>query len=465
MRKGTLLSVLPAILLVGCGRDGGDYRTQRSDPKLLHAAVQDLTNVIVYDIFSPPQASRAYAYATIAAYEALRPDYASKYRSFAGQLNGLTPPPAPSPDSQYLPLSSVHAFMQVSKALTFSTARMDSLRKAMDDRYRQMGIPDTIYNRSIAYGDTVAKHILAWARKDNFLQTRGMSKYTVTSATGRWVPTPPAYMDAIEPNWGKVRPFVLDSASQFKPPPPYVFDTARTSPFYRQLKEVYDVKQTLTDDQRALTAFWDCNPYVMNVRGHAMFATKKVTPGGHWMAIAGIASRKAGADMMQSAEAYALTAIALADGFISSWDEKFRSNVIRPETAINKYLDEAWEPLLQTPPFPEYTSGHSVISTAAATVLSNVYGPAFPFSDSSELAYGLTARSFPSFNAAAAEAAISRLYGGIHYRQAIEEGIKQGRQVGELVVARVKTRAPAAAKTPAPVGSGAGEGTVANSDH
>jgi len=204
---------------------------------------------------------------------------------------------------------------------------------------------------------------------------------------------------------------------------------------------VHDVRQTLTDDQRALTAFWDCNPYVMNVRGHAMFATKKVTPGGHWIAIAGIASQKAKADMMQSAEAYARTAIALADGFIASWDTKYRTNMIRPETVINKYVDEAWEPLLQTPPFPEYTSGHSVISTAAAEVLSDEYGPAFAFSDSSEMSYGLTARSFPSFKTAAAEAAISRLYGGIHYRQAIEEGVKQGRKVGELVVARVKTRA------------------------
>jgi PAP2 superfamily protein len=440
MRKRILLSVLPAVIVAGCGR--GDYRTQPPDPRILHSAVQDLTNVIVYDIFSPPQASRAYAYSTIAAYEALRPEYASNYRTFAGQLNGLTPLPAPAPDSQYyLPLSSVHALMTVGKALTFSSARMDSLRRAIDQRYRSMKMPDAVYNRSIAYGDTVAARILAWAKKDSFLQTRGMPKYTVTSSAGRWVPTPPAYMDAVEPNWAKIRPFVLDSASQFKPAPPHPFDTATTSPYYRELKEVYDVRQKLTDDQRALTAFWDCNPYVMNVRGHAMFATKKVTPGGHWMAIAGIASRKADADMMQSAEAYARTAIALADGFITSWDEKFRSNMIRPETVINKYMDEAWEPLLQTPPFPEYTSGHSVISTAAATVLTDIYGPSFAFSDSSEMSYGLTARAFPSFNTAAAEAAISRLYGGIHYRQAIEEGVKQGRKVGELVVARVKTRA------------------------
>jgi hypothetical protein len=171
-----------------------------------------------------------------------------------------------------------------------------------------------------------------------------------------------------------------------------------------------------------------------------MFATKKVTPGGHWMGIAAIASRKAGADIVQAAEAYARTSVALADGFISSWDEKFRSNYVRPETAINAYIDEAWEPLLQTPPFPEHTSGHSVISTAAATVLTNLFGQRFAFADSTELSFGLPVRSFPSFEAAAAEAAISRLYGGIHYRRSIEQGVAQGRKVGELVVARVRTR-------------------------
>jgi hypothetical protein len=213
------------------------------------------------------------------------------------------------------------------------------------------------------------------------------------------------------------------------------------SPFYLQVKEVFETGKNLTEDQRAIAAFWDCNPYVMNVRGHAMFATKKVTPGGHWMGIVGIAARKSRASLIQSADAYARTAVALADGFISSWDEKFRSNVVRPETMINAQLDESWQPLLQTPPFPEYTSGHSVISTAAATVLTDQFGNNFAFTDDTEMEYGLPSRSFPSFNTAASEAAISRLYGGIHYRMAIEEGVMQGRRVGELVVERVKTRA------------------------
>jgi hypothetical protein len=158
------------------------------------------------------------------------------------------------------------------------------------------------------------------------------------------------------------------------------------------------------------------------------------------MGIVAIAARKAGADIMHSAEAYARTAIALADGFLSVWDEKYRSNLVRPETVINAYLDEGWEPLLQTPPFPEYTSGHSGSSTAAAAVLTDQCGDDFSFEDDTELEYGLPPRSFSSFKQAAAEAAMSRLYGGIHYRRAIEEGVIQGRRVGEHVVRRIRTR-------------------------
>jgi hypothetical protein len=440
MRTRFVLALLGAPLLHGCGHERADASVDGSAPDLLHAAVRQLTDVIVYDIFSPPQASRAYAYASIAAYEALLPDYPA-YRTLAGQLNGLPPVPAPRPDSQYyFPLASVHAFMTVGKAMTFSQQRVDSLRSAIDERIRRTGIPAPVYQRSIAYGELVANHILAWGRKDNYLQTRGMPKYTVTSEAGRWQPTPPAYMDAVEPNWAKVRPFVMDSASQFRPAPPFPFDTAQASPFFGEAREVYEVGNRLTDEQRHIVAFWDDNPYVMHVQGHAMFATKKMTPGGHWMNIAAIAARKARADIMQSAEAYARTAIALADGFLSCWEEKFRSNVVRPETFINAYLDEGWQPLLQTPPFPEYTSGHSVISTAAAVVLTDQFGPGFAFTDSTETRYGIPIRSFSSFEQAAAEARISRLYGGIHYRRAVEEGAVQGRRAGEHVVRRIRTR-------------------------
>lgn len=433
-----------AVLQMGCANAPSGYRTERADPDLLHSAVRQLTGVIVHDIFSPPQASRVYAYASVAAYEALRHDYPG-YLTLAGQLNGLTSVPAPEADAEYyLPLAGVHAFMTVGKALTFSQERMDSLRSVMHQRIRALGIPPRVFERSTAYGELVARHILAWASEDHFRETRSYPKYTVIHEAGRWTPTPPAYMDAVEPSWSRLRPFVMDSAGQFHPRPPVPFDTREGSPFFRQVKEVFEAGRQLTDEQRGIALFWDDNPYVMHVRGHAMFATKKATPGGHWMSITGIAARKTGADIMQSAEAYARVAVAIADGFISCWEEKYRSNLVRPETMIHAHLDETWEPVLQTPPFPEYTSGHSVISTAAATVLTDQFGAGFAFVDSSEAEYGLGIRSYPSFQEAAAEAAISRLYGGIHYRMAIEEGIAQGKKVGELVLRRVRTRAEAA---------------------
>jgi hypothetical protein len=415
-----------------------------ADATPLHSAVKQVNDVIVYDIFSPPQASRVFAYASIAAYEVLR-QADSGYVTLAGQLRDLTPVPArPAGAELSLPLAGVHAYMVVGRTLTFSQERMDSLRAAMDERFRD-GMSSEMFANSIAYGDTVAKHVLAWAGKDGFKQRTGLAKYSVLrDAPGRWIPTPPAYMDAVEPNWGTLRPFTMDTSNQFRPEPPFAFDTSKTSDFHRELREVHEVGKNLTTEQRAIAAFWDCNPFVMHVQGHTMFATKKMSPGGHWMGIAGIASRKAKADMVKASEAYARTAIALADGFLSVWAEKYASSMIRPETVINKYLDESWTPLLQTPPFPEYTSGHSGISSAAAVVLTDLFGANFAFADSTEVEYGLPVRSFTSFEQAAAEASISRLYGGIHFRRAIEQGQLQGRKVGEHVVARVRTHGPAA---------------------
>ena len=409
------------------------------DATPLHTAFHDLTAVIVYDIFSPPQASRVYAYSSVAAYEVLR-QADTTYKSLAGQLNGLTAVPARAPGVEYsLSLAGVHAMMTVGTQYTFSKARMDTLRRALDEQYKNSGSPSDVYERSIAYGDTVAKHIIAWAGKDSYREMRGMPKYSVTKEAWRWVPTPPAYMDAVEPNWGKLRPFVLDSSSQFRPEPPLAWDTLPGSAFYLQAKEVHDVGRAITQEQRDIAAFWDCNPYVMHVQGHTMFATKKITPGGHWMGIVSIAARQSNSNIVVSADAYARTALALADGFLSAWEAKYATNVIRPETVINKYIDESWEPLLQTPPFPEYTSGHSVISTAAAVVMSEQFGNTFAFIDSTEMEYGLPVRSFTSFNAAAEEAAISRLYGGIHYRRSITQGQAQGQKVGARVLEKIVT--------------------------
>jgi len=246
----------------------------------------------------------------------------------------------------------------------------------------------------------------------------------------------------VEPNWWMLRPFVLDSAAEVVPPPPVPYDMRKGSPFYRLVMEVYEAGKNLTPEQRWIAGFWDCNPFTVYPEGHFMSSAKKITPGGHWMGITAIAMRQTGADMMRSAEAYARVAIALSDAFVSNWREKYRSVRVRPVTVIQERIDPTWEPLLQTPPFPEYTSGHSVISTAAAEVLTDLLGEEFAFTDDTELPFGIAPRSFRSFREAAAEAAISRLYGGIHYRDAIEDGVVQGRAIGRAVVARVHTSPP-----------------------
>lgn len=424
-----------------------DYKPKVKDADFVHRAVKQVTDVIVHDIFSPPVASRIYVYMSIAGYEAAIHEN-PKYLSLAGQVKGLEEVPKPDPAQEYcFPLASVEAMLTVGKALVFSEDKMDVFYNRIMDEFREAGVPDAIFKRSTAYGQEVARHILAWSGEDNYKQSRSFPKYSIETDPSTWKPTPPGYMDAIEPHWAKIRTMVLDSCAQFKPAGPTPFSSDKNSLFFKEAHEVYTVGKNLTQEEKEIASFWDCNPFVMNVKGHVMFATKKISPGGHWMNITHVACKKINADFLQSAEAYALVSIALMDGFISCWDEKYRSKLIRPETYINEFIDEDWVPLLQTPPFPEYTSGHSVISTASAVALTRLFGENFSFLDSTEVEFGLPARSFNSFTEAAQEAAISRLYGGIHYRPAIDHGVTEGSALGNFIMDKIRTRRESLAKT------------------
>jgi len=411
-------------------------------PEELHASVDKVTEIMIHDIFSPPVASRIFAYPNIAAYEimALKDD---QYLSLAGQVRQLDAIPKPDTTKTInYELSALVAHMELSKRLIFSEKRMEALRDSLYGMWE--GKNPELFKTSKDYGLEVADFIGDWMSKDNYNQTRTMPKFTVdTDDQTRWQPTPPAYMDGIEPHWNKIRPFVIDSAGQFKPEPPPPFSMEKESDFYKELMEVYEISNQITEngdesEEVKIAQFWDCNPYVSVTRGHLMFATKKISPGAHWIGITKIASRKTNSDFAETVYAYTKTSIAIADAFISCWDEKYRSNLVRPETLINQHIDESWQPVLQTPPFPEYTSGHSVVSGAAATALTDIFGDGFAFDDDTEVAYGLPVRSFNSFKEAADEAAISRMYGGIHYRMAVEVGVKQGRDLGDFVVSNLK---------------------------
>lgn len=429
------------IALIGCANVGNDnWREGTSNPDYLHNSLKQITDVIVHDIFSPPVASRIYTYACIAGYEAALP-LDSSYRSLVHQVRDLNEFPKPEPGVEICyPLASVQAVLSVGENLVFSEDKMETFHKNMMQKFKDSGIPNDVFDRSIEHGNRIAKYVIDWANKDNYKQTRSYPKYSIEDNDFSWKPTPPAYMDAIEPHWNKIRTVILDSAGQFKPLAPTKFSTEQQSTFYKEAIEVYEMGKNLTNEQRDIALFWDCNPFMMNVKGHVMFATKKISPGGHWINITRIACRKMNTDFLKSAEAYVMVSIALNEGFISCWDEKYRSKMIRPETYINQYIDENWVPLLQTPPFPEYTSGHSVISTAAAVTLTHVFGDNFAFTDSTEIEYGLPSRDFKSFVDASQEAAISRMYGGIHYRPACENGVTEGKAIGEFVLSRIKTK-------------------------
>lgn len=403
-----------------------------------HRAHQLLTDVIVTDILTPPVASRVYVYAHVAAYETLAALPNAGYRSLAQQLNQLTESPAP-PNAPINPAAAaIEALLVTGRSMIFSEPMFDQATAKIWQNFNDKGYSPAILETSRAYGRQVAQHILAWAAKDNYKATRAMRRYTPLKRPGTWLPTPPGYMGAVEPYWNRIRTLVLDSAAQCKPLANAIFSIEKISTFYQLAQEVHQVGKNLTEEQRLIANYWDCNPFFLNTQGHLNFGTKKLSPGGHWLSIAGQVAIQKKADLLKSSAAYALTAIALFDGFISCWDEKYRSNVIRPETYINAHIDESWRPLLQTPPFPEYTSGHSVISSAVAEVLTYWFEDNIAFLDATEVPYGLPSRKFKSFRQAAQEASISRLYGGIHYRPAIENGQKQGKQIGEWVLQKVK---------------------------
>jgi hypothetical protein len=432
---------LCATAVLSCNRKA-DYSAFFKNPLLYSKTVYQLNTVVMGNNFSPIVASRNYTYANIAAYQVIAGAYPEGYESLAGQLHGLGKSPSPEKGKPVnAEFAALLAFCKLGEAVTFPAGSMkgyvDSLKKLAEDH----GMPDDIYNNSIAYADTVSAVIMAWSRKDHYLQTRGASEYTVMDSPGRWVPTPPAYANAAEPHWREIRTLVIDSSSMFQPPAPFAFNvTDKNSDYYKQVVLIKNAIDSLTPEQSEIADFWDDNPFKLNVSGHLMFATKKFSPPGHWMSIAGIASEKAHADFATTVTAFTITAISLFDSFIQCWDVKYTFNTARPETVINKYLDPNWRPHLQTPPFPEYTCGHSTGSAAAAEALTSIFGDNFNYTDTTELEFGIGSRSFKSFRDAARENNRARFYGGIHFHHSCLVSTEMGTKVGELIVQRLKMK-------------------------
>jgi hypothetical protein len=438
MNKTAISSFITIAAIFNFGCTSMPKKQPALSPASINQVITQMTEVMIHDITNPPLAARFFSYACLSGYEVVSQNNAV-YKSMHGILNEY--PKLSKPDSiqQYaVQLSAVLAMLETAKKMQPSGKQLDTYEQQFLDSCRRIGFSEEVINNSRQYALAVSKKILAYAKADNYNRISNYARYTPVQKEGCWFPTPPAYMAAVEPYFKTVRPFVLDSCSQFPAPPPTAFSKNKNSPFYKLMLLNYSSSQQLPAEHRAIAAFWDCNPFAVQDDGHLILSQKKISPGAHWLGITGIACEKAKKNFEETIQLYTLVSVGLMDAFICCWDEKYRSNRVRPETAIRKYIDPQWEPLLQTPPFPEYLSGHSVISSCSATILSHYLGNNFAFTDSVEVSYGLPSRHFTSFHQAAQEAAISRFYGGIHFMDAIENGLVQGRNVGELIIQKTR---------------------------
>jgi hypothetical protein len=432
--KKFVLWLMACTTLLSCKQKD---KTTINEAEVLHQNEDQLTQLIIFDVFSPPVASRIYAYASLASYEAMR-FKDERYESIVAKLKGFGAMPQPEKNKTYnYTLAATKAFFTVTSKVTFSVDSLKGYEDKLYARFKSM-LDDSTFARSVAFGDTVGKMILKRAAMDNYPQTRAKPKFLGSTAPGRWHPTPPDYLDAVEYCWGTMKTFALDSSGQFAPPPPPAFSKSKKSEYFEQNVQLYEQSKKLSKEQIDIARYWDDNPFVMQHTGHMMFANKKITPGGHWIGITAIACKQSRADAVKTAQAYALTSVAMFDAFICCWQEKFKSAYIRPVTVINDEIDAQWLPMLQTPPFPEYPSGHSTITRSAAVMLTKLFGDKFAFQDTSDLRYIGMQRHFESFVQAANEASISRYYGGIHYVNSVNAGANQGKKVSEFIIQKLK---------------------------
>lgn len=399
-------------------------------------AVTDMNELMMHDVTNPPLAARFFAYALLAGNEVLAATD-SACPALGPRLHQPLAVPPPPATTYSPPLAALLATLQTAAKLQPSGSELAAAQARLVADCRRRGMPAAEAEASQQYAQAVAQAVLKYAKQDGYYRISDRPRYAPLAGPGHWYPTPPAFLPPVEPYFGIIRPLVLDSADAPRAQPPVAFDSLPGSEFYGLLRQVQQVGRASTPEQQQMAAFWDCNPFAVHDQGHLQIGMKKMSPGAHWMKIAGLACLQARLPLARALHLHAVLAITLTDAFRCCWQEKYRSNRIRPETAIRRYLDPTWKPLLQTPPFPEYPSGHSVVSTAAAEVLDQYFGPTFAYTDSTEHDFGLAPRRYASFQQAAEEAAISRLYGGIHFLDAVRQGQVLGRQVGQQAVQRL----------------------------
>jgi PAP2 superfamily len=429
------LYILVLLLFIIHSCKNKENKTPILEAKEIQNVIQHMTDIMVHDITNPPLAARFFSYACLSGYEIVAQNDTA-FHSMKGRLNDYPSIEKPTISGDYsYPLAAILAMLETAKKMQPSGKLLDDFETKYLDSCKNIGFSKQIIDNSLKYAQTISQQILTYAKADKYNKISNFPRYTPRNTEGSWFPTPPAYMAPVEPYFNTIRSFTLDSAGQFKPKPPVAFSADKKSEFYRLMQAVYAEK--LPQEHQEIAAFWDCNPFALQDNGHLLVGMKKISPGAHWMGVAGIACDAQKTSFNKTLQIHTVLAMGLMDGFLCCWDEKYRSNRIRPESAIRKYIDPNWKPFLQTPPFPEYLSGHSTISATSAVILSHFFGENFNYDDTVEERFGLKARSFKSFKKAAEEAGISRFYGGIHFMDAIKNGQKQGELIGAHVVKKI----------------------------
>lgn len=439
-----LLAFAAALLALSARATTQGSARQSSSPLLLEQAQVSSSAASVtlawYDLtlnlvrhtatYSPPVASRTFGYMGVTLFE-IAAARGQKLRSLAGQLNGFAGVPQQVAGLTYDDGVIVQGALANTVAQLFSNTGPTGLRALASVTSKleasvSKGLPEDVVKRSLEYGQSVSAAVLNWAATDGGAKIDNIGfplTYPKASSPESWVPTAALGMQQtpLLPTWGDNRPFAMKRGDACSLPAPPAYSTAPDSLFYKEALEVYTVSKALTPEQRAITVFWDDS------------AMLSMTPPGHWVGILTQIFTESPTTFERMAEGYARLGMAVADAFIGCWNAKFEFNLLRPQTYIQRVIDPKWTASLITPPFPEYPSGHSTQSGAAATVLTAFLGANYAFTDRTHDEDGLEARGYKSFWDAANEAGISRLYGGIHFKSAIDRGLEQGRCVGAKI--------------------------------
>lgn len=390
-----------------------------------------LYRVVRQERLTPPSAARLYAHLGISLYEAVvggMPNHVS----LGGKLNALTTVPGHRQSDRYdwPSVANAAAWRVLNYDLAdrpAAVALLAELEATIRQERGTAGVPAAVLARSEQYGAMVGAHLAAWISTDGWAGTLGRT-FTPPVGEGLWEKTPPNFGSSLEPHWNEVRFLAMSESDPCVPRPHVAFSTDPGSDFFAQANATYQAGLTLTVEQKATAMYWRDNPD----GGTGL-------PSGHWMLIGSQVIKDRGLDLGLAAESLVKLSVGLADAFSSCWREKYRTNLIRPVTYIQRYIDPSWNSFVNSPAFPEYTSGHSVGSGAASGVLTAMFGPT-TFTDTAVNFTGHTPRVFSSFASAAEEAAVSRLYGGIHYPMGIEVGLEQGQCVADTVLSRLRTR-------------------------